>query len=125
MGTVVNAFKSLLDNYQGPHKKVLTRLWDHAEGQGTLEENLMASFDDERVEITAEEFVAFAGQLQGEQLESFYTEVEGNQDFVSGMNKSLADLPVVEPGGGDLDPRGPGLEPEDGPGRIAPGPSVK
>ena len=118
MGTVVGAYRRLLKGYTGPHKESLQRLWNHAEAEGTLEQNLMQTFQDPDVQITADQFVELAGNLDGDELQGFYTDLESNEQFVEGMNKGLEGLPGVEasPGDHDLDPRGP--EP------IAPEPTV-
>lgn len=96
MSDLVETCRTLLDNYPGENKQVLQRIWDHYEDSGELEDNLLKGFDDESVDITAEQFIEIAGQLEGEQLENFYTELDTSKEFAQGIIKEVELLPDIE-----------------------------
>ena len=68
MSEILNTFLTLLESYEGPHREHLNKLWDFHQEKGDLESNLLKGFDQPGVEITANEFIEFAGQLEGEHL---------------------------------------------------------
>ncbi len=96
MSELLETCRTLLDNYTGENKQVLQRIWDHYEDSGELEDNLLKGFEDESVDISLEQFIEVVNQLEGEQLEAFYSDLDTSEDFAKAVISEVELLPDIE-----------------------------